>query len=130
MRFVYTVIDQDNKVSKGVLEAENIREATKLLVSKGWYIKKIQAKGKTSFGLMEISFGGVPLMDKMLFARHLGTMLASSISLTEALSIIAAQASSVKLRKILTDIINQIKAGQSLSSALAKYPKDIPQANP
>ena len=64
-------------------------------------------------------------MDKMLFARHLGTMLASSISLTEALSIIAAQASSVKLRKILTDVINQIKAGQSLSSALAKYPKEF-----
>ncbi|MBN1779249.1 MAG: type II secretion system F family protein [Candidatus Buchananbacteria bacterium] len=125
MRFTYTAIDQENKISKGALEADNLREATKLLVGKGWYIKKIQAQGKHKLGSMEITLGRVPLMDKMLLVRHLGTMLASSITLSEALSIIAAQSNSPKLKKILTDVISQIRAGQSLSNALAKYPKEF-----
>lgn len=123
MKFSYTVFDQKNKLQKGTVDAENLKAATKLLVGKGWYIKKITPKGGVHKATFEFQFGGVSLMDKVLLAKHLSTMLASGISLSEALDVIAGQTNSPRLKKIVQSLIDKIHAGQSLSKALSAYPK-------
>lgn len=123
MKFNYVAFDANNKNEKGVIEAENLREATKLLLGQGWFIKKISPKGRSKGGGREISFGRVSLLDKALFVKHLSTMLKSGISITEALEVISDQSNSSKFRKIIENVLGQVISGQSLGKALEKYPK-------
>ncbi|MFA5022373.1 MAG: type II secretion system F family protein [Patescibacteria group bacterium] len=123
MKFVYQVFDSSNKTQKGVIDAQNLKEANKLLISQGWYIKKIAPKGIFKSVFSEFSLGGVSLIDKVLMVKHLGTMIKSGINLNEALEVIADQTTSKKFKRIVNDILDKIKAGQSLANALARYPR-------
>lgn len=122
MKFSYIAFDTFNKIHKGITEAANLREATRLLIEKGWYIKKIRPK-TGQVGFFDLGFSGVSLLDKLLLVKHLGTMLKSGISLNEALAVIAEQATAKKFRRIITNVLEQVKAGQTLAGALAKHPR-------
>ncbi|MBI3290826.1 type II secretion system F family protein [Candidatus Falkowbacteria bacterium] len=121
MKFKYIAFDSSNRTQKGKIEAPNLKEATKLLLDQGWYIKKINTWSGFKANLADLSFGGVSLTDKALFVRHLGTMIKSGININEALEVIADQASSPKFKRILNDILDKIKTGQSLARALSHH---------
>jgi type IV pilus assembly protein PilC len=123
MRFSYVAFDAKNRTKKGVIEAASLKEATKLLIGQGWYIKKITPRGKLKTGFREVSFGGVSLIDKVLFVKHLGTMVKSGININEALEVIAGQTNSKRFKKIVTKVLVKVKTGQNLANALAKFPK-------
>lgn len=123
MKFNYKVYNSKNKNEKGIIEAGNLREATQLLIDKGWYIKKISPRGKVRTGFAEFSIGRVTLIDKVLFVKHLSTMIKSGIDISEALEVIADQSSSPKFKKVVRSIVDKVKKGQNLANALAKHPK-------
>ncbi len=119
MKFSYVVFDAKKKVKKGIIEAQSLREATKLLISQGWYIRKIYPARSFSFGF---SLRGVSVVEKVLFVKHLGTMIKSGIALSEALDVIAEQTASNRFRRIVEKLSDKVKSGQSLSASLATYP--------
>ena len=93
--------------------------------------KKIQKKTqktkttpekKKSLLAVDISIGRVGLVQKAIFAKHLAVMLKSGLTITEALDI-AIESSEGKLKKVVKGIKKSVKSGQSLSIALARYPK-------
>src|SRR3989344_628827 len=123
MKFSYRAIDARQKIKKGVIDAPNLREATKLLVSQGWYIKKISPRGTVSLHRLKLSYGGVSLIDRVLFAKHLSTMLKSGLTLHESLETIEEQSTSPRFKKVLADVIERVKSGQTLSASAGRYPK-------
>lgn len=124
MKFNYVIFNKNNKTEKGVIEAESLSQATKLLISNGWYIKKITPQGKgLNIPLSSLSFGRVGLIDKVLLVKHLSTMIGSGISINEALEVIVDQSTSSKFRNVITQVRKKIVAGQTLGDALAGYPK-------
>lgn len=124
MQYNYVVFDSSNKTKKGVIDAPTLNQATKILIDNGWYVKKIVAKNKDfRGGFINFSFSRVTLMDKVLFVKHLGTMLKSGISLNEGLEVISEQTTSQKFKKIVYQILDKVKAGQSLGMALSRFPK-------
>ena len=123
MKFSYIAFDSRTKIKKGIIEAPNLREATQLLIDQGWYIRKINPQGKLRTGFKEFSFGGVPLIEKVLFAKHLETMLKSGVNLNEALEVIVDQTSSKKFKRITKEVLEKIKTGQTLANTLARFPK-------
>jgi len=123
MKFSYIAFDNKGKPKKGVTEAASLKEATKLLIDQGWYIKKISPKGKIKSGFQEFSFGRVSLVEKVLFVKHLLTMTKSGINLNEALEVISEQTSSKKFSKVISEILKTIRTGQSLAGAMRKFPK-------
>ena len=76
-------------------------------------------------GILEFSIGKVKLVDKALFVKHLSTMIKSGINLNEALEVIAEQTSSKKFSRVIFKIIDKVKTGQSLGSALSSFPKEF-----
>lgn len=123
MKFSYVAFDAKNKVQKGITEAASLKEATKLLIDQGWYVTKIKPRGRAKVGFREFSLGRVPLVNLALFIKHLGIMIKSGISLNEALETIAGQTSSKKFIKIINQVLERVKAGRTLSSALAEHSK-------
>lgn len=85
-------------------------------------MKKFNESKKQEFrGLnWHINFGF--LIEKILFARTLSAILRSGVNIADALRIIEAQ-SIGGFKRIIGKICSDVESGQTLSSALKKYPK-------
>lgn len=77
---------------------------------------------KTSFS----SFSRIKTIDKINFARNLGSMLEAGLSLSRALSVLERQANSKTLKAVITDLISNINKGNTLASSLEKHQKVFP----
>lgn len=68
-------------------------------------------------------FSGVSDQDRILFARHMALMSRSGIGLSESIEVLIRQTKSQVFRHILQSVRDDLENGQSLSKALARYPK-------
>jgi len=142
----YTAKNSRGETETKELEAGDERELATLLRSKGLVLvsAKLIETAKTTSGakqdkkwileqffknpvnfLEEIiaKIGGVSLVEKMIFSRHLAVMIDSGVALNQALKILAQQSENSKFKKIISNIENDIREGQAFSEGLAKYPK-------
>ncbi|MEK9160407.1 MAG: type II secretion system F family protein [Patescibacteria group bacterium] len=118
-RFKYKLGDKVGVEAKGILEAESETDA----------IKKLTALGHSVISIREISSGGLSFWekpslsfeDKLLFTKHLATMLRAGITITESLQILASQTTQTRNREMYESIVRSVKAGQSLSESLKVY---------
>ena len=60
---------------------------------------------------------------KLLFTKHLSTMIKSGIPIAEALSSLASYAGTPNFRKILESIVANIENGKTLAQSLKQHPK-------
>lgn len=101
---LYKLIRQDGD------EIVSVSERKKGLIFKGkWSLKSLFRRVKT--------------VEKINFARNLGSMLAAGLALSRALSVLERQARNKTLNKIINGIIEEISRGTTLSDAMSKYPK-------
>jgi len=88
--------------------------------------KKAAGKGihvNISFGSL---FSGVKTIDKINFARNLGSMIQAGLPLSRALTVLARQARSKKFKAIIEGIIAEVDKGTTFADGLRKYPKVFP----
>lgn len=69
----------------------------------------------------------VSFQDKLLFTKHLDTMIKAGIPIDEALETLVDQAKSPVFNKILSKVLSDVENGQSLSKSLEKHPKVFDQ---
>jgi type IV pilus assembly protein PilC len=124
-QFTFVAKNSKGEVKNGEIEGKDKRSIVENLRSEGFFVTAIEEKalaksgsGKPGFSL----FSKVSLKDKMMFARHLGVMLSSGLSLPRSLRVISNQTKNKKFREILSNIENDIKTGNSLADSLQKYP--------
>lgn len=65
---------------------------------------------------------GVPYQEKLLFTKHLDTMIRSGIPIDEALETLESLVKSQTFKKAIKKIISDVKNGQSLTKSFKKYP--------
>src|SRR5215211_4117619 len=68
-------------------------------------------------------FGRVKLTDLSIFCRQFSTMIDAGVSLVRCLNVLGDQTANPKLKAIILDIQKEVEAGQTLSSAMRKYPR-------
>ncbi|MGC9602471.1 MAG: type II secretion system F family protein [Minisyncoccia bacterium] len=87
-------------------------------------------KGKLTLGQLKLSVPYIGDLYKKLYltriADNMHIMLSSGISAVRSLEITAAVVDNEIYEKILTEAVEGVKAGSSMSQTFAKYPKEIP----
>lgn len=78
-------------------------------------------KKKKSWNI-ELDIGGISHTEIVLFTKHLSVTLKSGLTVFEGVEILADQATG-KMKKVLKDILETLRAGEALYQALQKYPK-------
>ena len=68
-------------------------------------------------------FSKVTFQERLMFTKHLDTMISAGIPIVDALETVIDQAKSQKFREVLESISADIKNGQSLANSLGKHPK-------
>jgi type II secretory pathway component PulF len=84
--------------------------------------QKQKQQPKKSVLDLNISIGGVNAEQRAILARHLSVMLKSGLTIVEAIEITSEQTSG-KLKRVLRGVLKALRAGQSLSDSMARYPK-------
>ncbi len=118
--FAYNIRDATGAVFGGTSEAENEDILRKRLTEQGFTVVDIkQVKG----GAKRVGgFGGVRKTDLSVMCRQFSTMIDAGVNLVRCLSVLAEQATSPKLKAILSDVRTEVEGGQTLTRALEKYP--------
>jgi type IV pilus assembly protein PilC len=129
-KFDYEVRDRAGKLVSGQLEADSQEAVASKLKSMGYAPVKI-SEVKNSGMSMEIKIPGlggkVKLKDLAIFSRQFATMINSGLALIRALSILAEQTESDKLRETIEAVRADVEQGQSLSNSIAKHEKVFPK---
>ncbi len=118
-KYNYILSDESGLQTKGVISANNKEAALKKLRDKNKIIISVteKTKGKSLF----FSKPRMSFQDKMMFTKHLCTMIKVGITVTEALEIMISQTKSASIRGMYEDIMDMVKTGQTLANSLKKY---------
>jgi len=111
-------------------DATDRYELYRMIRESGEEIISVDEK-KSSHGLhMELNFGfmgKVKTIEKINFARNLGSMLEAGLPLSRALSVIERQSHNKKFKAVVMELIAGISRGETFADSLAKNEKVFPQ---
>lgn len=123
--FSYTAEKNDGEVYKGVAEAPDRFQLYQIIRREGARVISVNedtSTSKLSWSYWNGMFSTVKEMDKILLARNLGAMLGAGLSLARALSVIERQSKNAKLSATVAELASDVRRGDALHIALAKYP--------
>lgn len=110
--------------TKGVREAQDRRDLSQSLKQDGYILISCEEKKdgrKLNFSFL--SFGRASVIDKMMFSRNLGVMIAAGLSIVKALEILSHQTKNKKFKKIIIALKDSVQKGNPLSEAMKNYPE-------
>ncbi|PIR82306.1 hypothetical protein COU20_03015 [Candidatus Kaiserbacteria bacterium CG10_big_fil_rev_8_21_14_0_10_59_10] len=125
-RFTYTAQRADGEVYTGSATARDRFELYRLVRREGGHIVSLSEDSDTrtwSFSYWSSRISTVSEYEKVLLARNLGAMLASGLALARALSVLERQTRNHKLKSVLAEVSSEVRRGQPLHEALARFPR-------
>ena len=124
VKFTATIRNADGAEEKRVIEAPT-RFAVYAEVEKGGGVVLALAEGAGGVTLpkwLNISLtSGVKTEERITFTKNLAAMLKAGLTLSRALSVINRQATNKALKRIVSDLEEEVKKGTALHEALAKH---------
>ncbi len=120
-KYTYVAVDSNGKTVKGDYDAKNRNEVVDFLHEKGLVVVSIDEAVATSFkNILNFQIGGVPLNNKVIFAKQLSTMISAGLPLIQALEILANQEKNSAFKSSLQNVVRLVEGGSKLSNALSK----------
>lgn len=122
MKLTYKAATKTGKILQGILDAKDTKEAAYFLRKKE--LTPIVIKVQSSQDLTSL----FPFLKKhkrkdlILFTRQLSSMIASGLTLIQALHILDNQLQKSSMQEIVGKIIADVEEGKTFSQAISKYP--------
>jgi len=131
--FTYEALDKSGGKSSGTVTARDTQDAAVRVRALGIYPTKI-ADGKNTAAAREVATTKVALTGKkvgrleiLLFTREMADLLDAGLPMDRAFSVLIDQTDSAPLKAMLGAMQGDIRAGQALSDALLKFPREFPR---
>lgn len=127
--YAYQVRDRGGKVISGKLDAENQSAVASKLKEMGYApisIKESSGGMKKDLKIPGFGTKSVKLKDLAIFSRQFATMINAGLSLIRGLNILTEQTESAELKRVLTEVRNDVETGNALSVSMGKHPKVFP----
>jgi type IV pilus assembly protein PilC len=124
MTFKYKTIDANGGQIAGVIDAINMEVAISALQKRGLTIVSISPEESGSFFEKNITFfERVSNKDVVILSRQMATLFEAQVSALRVFQLLAMQSENPTLRKKLKEVVDDLQAGSTISSALSKHPK-------
>ena len=127
--YLYKAKTEKGETEAGIREARSEEDLAHILRENGLIliaseVAETREKGGVAnfFENLLTRVRGVPLKEKMMFAKHLSVMIKAGVSLDSSLQILAKQTNNYKFKEVIKDLSSQIRKGVSFSYALSNYP--------
>ena len=128
--FNYTAIDSANKLVKGKVEAEDLREARAAVRDLGFTPTNLVEEQAAKKEVKKPMAGKMPklgLKEQIDFTSTLQILAAAGIPIIESLLFIENDAAKLKIRQCATELRRQIMNGGTFAGTIAKYPEQFGQ---
>lgn len=120
--FTYRVRDRKGKAVTGVMQGDSVQAVTDALGKQGYFPMSVVEYRPMNLSFFDRLKPHVKRQDLNVFTRQLWTLQKTGIPLLAGLSSLREQATSETFKKVIVQIIRDLEAGSSLSTALAKQP--------
>ena len=127
--FEYKAINVDNKVKRGIIDADTPRDARIKLKKDSLFVTDIkESKGKKKSAIAIRGVTGVETPNKLrteqiaAVTRQMASLLQAGIPLAEALRMIIEQAPDKKVESVFRDIREKVTQGMPLGDAVMQHP--------
>ena len=124
MAYRYVAYNTNREVVKGKLSAASEEAATELLNYAGY--QAISLKPYVPFfdlDKLSVSLFQVKPAEITLFYRQLAMLLESGTDIAASLELLQEQTTNRALKKVLGEVISDVRSGNQLSAVLVKHPK-------
>jgi type IV pilus assembly protein PilC len=123
-KFHYDALDESGHKVSGSEMATSAGAAHVALIEKG--LQPLQVTTKQSLLKFEITKKRVPRQDIMNFTRQLAVFMKAGIPIMEALEVIIAETQNELLVKVLDEMVESLRAGDTFAAAAAAHPEAFP----
>jgi general secretion pathway protein F len=130
--FRYEALDSTGRSSRGVIEADTLRQARANLRESGLTVVAMEALTQDTLqagagaSWRERFSSGISSAQLSLMTRQLATLLAAGLTLEQALNALIEQSESETARQVLAGVRAEVLAGHTLAQALGKYERVFP----
>lgn len=124
MLFKYRAV-KDNQIFEKKIEANSIDAVVDYLQRNNYIPISIEPIKIKQSSFLNFFNNNVNFNDIVDFTRQIAIMLNAGLTIIDSLEILKKQTLKPAMQKIIIDIDNEIKAGNSFSSALKKYNKNF-----
>src|SRR5579862_6287793 len=151
--YTYTALDRSGKQITGTLSGHDIQDVAGKVRAMGYFPKSVKGANGTGGGgaarqVIAISGGltrpniegaskgvqapaapggkRVKRLEILLFTRQLSDLIDAGLPIDRALSVLIDQTDSEALKAMVQSLQHDIRAGQPLSEALRKFPREFP----
>jgi type IV pilus assembly protein PilC len=134
--FSYQARDENGAPSNGTNVASTVQEAGQLLRADGKYPISVRGvadgsetsnSGRSSGRSTGRGMGRMSRTEVIQFSTQLAIMIETGVTLIEALDCISQQAIKPPVKRVVDDLASMVRAGNDLSSALARHPRTFPR---
>ena len=128
MDYTYVAYTKDRRLVKGKLSAANEAAATGLLGYGGYQVLSLkQVVPFLDKGMLAGRFSRVKPAEMVMFSRQLALLLESGIDIVTSLDLLQNQTTNQTLKRVIVEVVADIRGGSSLSAALSKHPRAFSQ---
>lgn len=129
MDYAYTGYAEDKRLISGRVSAASEEVARQILSRNRYRILTLKAEKPFMPSKAELlpSFFAVKPQAVIMFSRQLALLLESGTDIVTSLELLQSQAENGSFKKVLGQIIADLRDGNRLSAALQKHPKVFPQ---
>ena len=128
--YKFEAIDPAGRMHKGVLEADNERQARQMLREQDRVALQVEALLENATSSMQKKAGGwrrgLSSAQLSLLTRQLANLIGAGLTIEETLNALIEQAENERSRQILAAIRSQVLSGQPLSRAMEAHPQVFP----
>lgn len=125
-KYKYSAINLQGKKFQGTFLAENEKDLRAQLARQNLYLVSAKVDTNKSPNPFFSVTGKVSVNELSTFCRQFSIMITSGTSIVDSLAILKGQAYSSYLRRVLSQVHEDVKAGKLLSEALAKHKRVFP----
>ncbi len=118
-KFKYAAIDVHGQSITGLLEADHPNDVRAQLAEQGVYAREV--KERPSLLNIELTKKRVPRVEIMNFSRQLAAFVRAGIPIIDAIDTLRMDMKNERLRKVLGDIGESLRSGETLSNAVAAH---------
>jgi general secretion pathway protein F len=120
--FAYRAADRAGRTVDGMMEAYDANAVVERLHREDFYPLRVEpAAGQGRLGQRLFGAPRVPGRDILGFTQQLATLVEAGLPLERALVVLGEVAPSRRLRQIVQDVTQSVRAGSTLADALARH---------
>src|SRR5438874_3523259 len=119
--FVYRAADRRGQTIDGVMEAPDAHAVVERLQKDAYFPIRVAPHAERARWPGFAVSARVSQRDLLAFTQQLATLVEAGLPLDRALAIQEELASTPRVKAIVTDLLNSVRGGSSLSEALAKH---------